>query len=163
MKRIIPILFLGFLMGCQSVLTDESQKLSFNLSGDMLFEGANTLQASAEGQLQDLASNLQIDPGNIESIGVSTAQISLGDNSTIVESLLLQIVSDKLELTTVGTLSPLPEGNSFELSLAEEIDLKPYLASEGATWVLDLNLSEDFMDVMEADAELSLKIQYSSN
>ncbi|MCA1752185.1 MAG: hypothetical protein LC670_10415 [Flavobacteriales bacterium] len=82
--------------------------------------------------------------------------------AAITESLLLQVVSNNKSLVTAGTLSPLTEdAASLDLNVAEDIDLMPYLSDEGCTWVLDLNLSEDFMDEMTVNGTLTLRVEYS--
>jgi hypothetical protein len=110
---------------------------------------------------ESLAQEVNVVANNLSAIGVGKAIIELtGDQAAITESLLLQIVSNNQEMTTLGTLSPLPNGTKFELRLAEEIDLLPYLNDEGATWVLDLNLTEDFLDEMQVKGKLALTIKY---
>ncbi|MCZ4410476.1 hypothetical protein O3Q51_16790 [Cryomorphaceae bacterium 1068] len=131
------------------------------LSGDMLFEGANTLQFSGESQLEVITSELNINSEALESALVSSAILTLDDPTrAITESLLLQIVSDNNELITIGTLSPLPEGNKMTLSLAEEPAILNYLKDEGTTWVLDLNITEEHMDEMNISAAVSLNVDY---
>jgi Neuraminidase (sialidase) len=163
MKKLWALALLGItLAGCQEVKTEQTT-LPLSLSGEMLFSGANTLQMPAENDLETLAQSLQIGKEQITDIGVAKAQIMLTDaQAQITESLLLQIVSNQQELTTIGTLNPLPEANTFSLSLAEEIDLKPYFSDDAPpTYVLDLNLSEDFMDEMVVKGELTLDINYN--
>jgi hypothetical protein len=71
-------------------------------------------------------------------------------------------VSNNHSLITVGTLSPLTQDPvSLDLNVAEDIDLMPYLADEGCTWVLDLNLSEDNMDKMTVNGTLNLSVEYA--
>jgi hypothetical protein len=48
------------------------------------------------------------------------------------------------------------------LTLAEEIDLKPYLEDTGCTWVLDLNINSD-LDAMAVKAKLKLIINYKED
>jgi hypothetical protein len=43
------------------------------------------------------------------------------------------------------------------------MDLLPYLKDEGMAWVLDLNLTEDHMDMMRAKGEVKLNIEYTES
>jgi hypothetical protein len=163
MKKLIALLGLSLsLAGCADLSTQE-KTINLNLTGEMLFSGANTLQMPVATSAESLAQEVNVVANNLSAIGVGKAIIELtGDQAAITESLLLQIVSNNQEMTTLGTLSPLPNGTKFELRLAEEIDLLPYLNDEGATWVLDLNLTEDFLDEMQVKGKLALTIKYSN-
>ncbi|MCA1752184.1 MAG: hypothetical protein ABR572_11815 [Cryomorphaceae bacterium] len=49
MKRLLLFIFIpAVLAGCGSTAVDESLTVELQLSGDMLFEGSNTLQMTAE-------------------------------------------------------------------------------------------------------------------
>ena len=161
MKKLIALLGLSLsLAGCADLSTQE-KTINLNLTGEMLFSGANTLQMPVVTSAESLAQEVNVVANNLSAIGVGKAIIELtGDQAAITESLLLQIVSNNQEMTTLGTLSPLPNGTKFELRLAEEIDLLPYLNDEGATWVLDLNLTKDFLDEMQVKGKLALTIKY---
>jgi hypothetical protein len=129
----------------------------------MLFEGANTLIMANDSDLITLIEEAGLETNQVESVGLSQAKITLSSSDkSMAESLLLQIVSDNNELITLGTLSPLPEGAILALTLAEEIDLKPYLEDTGCTWVLDLNINSD-LDAMAVKANLKLIINYKAN
>ncbi len=148
-------------LSCQSYTTDESEVINLDLTGEMLFEGSNTLQMRAVTKPSQIAEKLAIKEENLKHIAVSKAILKMEEEEAgIAESLLLQIVSDHNDLTTIGTLNPLPEGKEFELSLAGEIDLLPYLKDSGCTWVLDMNINNDFMDEMHVKGALNLKIDY---
>lgn len=164
MKRLLLFIFIpAFLAGCGSTAVDESLTVELRLSGDMLFEGSNTLQMPAEMSPAKIAEKLSVEVKNLKKIGVSKASLSMRDDqAAITESLLLQVVSNNKSLVTAGTLSPLTEdASSLDLNVAEDIDLLPYLSDEGCTWVLDLNLSEDFMDEMTVNGTLTLRVEYS--
>jgi hypothetical protein len=156
------LLLLFFITACTST-TSVEKGVTTTLSGEMLFSGPNSLQAPVSTTAQGLAKDLEIEASDISSIGVSDIQISLADEQAgIAESLLLQIVSNKNEMVALGTLSPLEDGTSFDLNVAEDINLLPFMKDEGATWVLDVNLSDDIMDEMKATADLTLTINYKN-
>lgn len=163
MKRLLLFTFISAVIaGCGTTAVDESVTVELSLSGDMLFEGSNTLQIPAEIDPVKIAEKLSVDVKDIKKIGVAKASLSMNDaQAAITESLLLQVVSNDKSLVTVGTLSPLTEAGSLDLNVSESIDLRPYLADEGCTWVLDLNLSEDFMDEMTVNGTLTLRVEYS--
>ena len=163
MRKIgILLLLLVFAFGCAK--THSTQKeISTTVSGEMLFSGPNSLQAPLSISALTLAEELKIDPSKLKRIGVTDIQISLAeDQVALAESLLLQIVSNNNEMTSLGTLSPLTNGTTFDLQVAEDIDLLPFLEDEGATWVLDVNLSEDIMEEMQASASLNLSVNYKN-
>jgi len=156
-------LLLLFLMAACTSTTSVEKSVATTLSGEMLFSGPNSLQAPVETRADALAGDLGIEATDLSSVGISAIQISLSDEQAgIAESLLLQIVSNNNEMVALGTLSPLEGGTSFDLNVAEEINILPFMKDEGATWVLDVNLSEDIMDEMKATADLTLRINYKN-
>jgi len=156
------LLMIFFMMACTSN-TRVEKNISTTVSGEMLFTGPNSLQAPVSNSASALAEELNIDVADLSSIGVSAIEVSLlEEQAGIAESLLLQIVSNNNEMMTLGTLSPLEGGTSFELKVAEETNLLPYMKDQGATWVLDVNLSEDIMDEMQAIVDLTLTITHKN-
>jgi len=156
------LLILILMSACTSTVNTE-KRIRTTVSGEMLFSGPSSLQAPVSNSASALAEELNIDVADLSSIGVSAIEISLADEQAkVAESLLLQIVSNNNEMTALGTLSPLKGGTSFDLKVAEEIDLLPFIKDEGATWVLDVNLSEDIMDEMQATADLTLRINHKN-
>jgi len=158
----IASLLLVVLAGCQTLAVNEETSIPLQLSGEMLFEGSNTLQMASVTTPEALAQSLSVETSQIKEVGVASARIEFpAEEAKIAESLLLQIVSNNRDLVTIGTLSPLPSGTSFDLKLAENIDLLPYFKDEGCTWVLDVNLSEDLMDDLSVAGSLRLQIRYT--
>lgn len=161
-KLALNLLTVVLMIGCTSTTTVD-KTIAMEVTGEMLFTGPNSLQAPVSTSMDGLAEELGTAPSDIKSIGVSAIQITLDSvQAAISESLLLQIVSNNNEMEALGTLSPLGDGNSYSLNVAEEVNLLPFLKDDGATWVLDVNLSEDIMDEMKASAELSLTIKHKN-
>jgi hypothetical protein len=71
------------------------------------------------------------------------------------------MVSNNESLKTIGTLSPLTDPGALKLNLAEKSDILPFLRDQGATWVLDLNISEDYPDALDLKASVSLRVEYN--
>ena len=159
------ITFLAILLSsCGATVATETVNMELKLAGEMLFEGSNSLQYATDSQLANLADIVGTDIPAIQKVIVSNAVIELSDASRqITESLLLQVVSDNQELVTIGTLNPLPKGNQFTLSLADDTSILPYLKDSGTTWVLDLNITEDYMDEMVVSGKLTLGVDYIPN
>lgn len=156
-------LLLLLLMAACTSTTSVEKSVATTLSGEMLFSGPNSLQAPVSNTADALAEEIGINASDISDIGVSAIQISLNpEQAGLAESLLLQIVSNNNEMMALGTLSPLKDGTTFDLNVAEEINLLPFMKDEGATWVLDVNLSEDVIDEMQATADLTLTINYKN-
>ncbi len=150
------------LYGCGTTAVHDQHEELLELTGEMLFEGSNTLQMPANLNLDQLAKATGIEKNKIKTVGIAEATLEMSnEDATITESLLLQVVSNNHSLMTIGTLSPLPEGKSFKLSLAEKMNLVPYLNDEGTTWVLDLNISEDLMDEMTVAGKLRFSIHHN--
>jgi hypothetical protein len=163
MRKVSILLSFLILAACSPNLTQMEIDKNLLLEGEMLFEGANTLIMANDSDLITLIEEAGLETNQVESVGLSHAKITLSSSDkSMAESLLLQIVSDNNELITLGTLSPLPEGAILALTLAEEIDLKPYLEDTGCTWVLDLNINSD-LDAMAVKANLKLIINYKAN
>lgn len=164
MRKYLIWAVLPLFMACQSTVSNSDQSVSFAVSGDMLFEGPNTLQGEGSLDLVTLAENIGAEPTAIKSVKASAAKVALENpQQAITESLLLQIVSNNMDLKTVGTLSPVPAEGILQLNMAQDLDLLPYMEDEGMTWVLDLNLSEDHMDVMKAKGDIALVIEYTES
>ncbi|WP_421753472.1 hypothetical protein [Croceimicrobium sp.] len=164
MRKYLHWALLPLFMACQNTVQDKGQKLSFAMTGDMLFAGANTLQGKGEISLQNLAENIDCEVEAIKSVKVSAVKVGLTPaHQKITESVLLQVLSDNVEMASIGTLNPVPDSGVLELNLAEDVDLKPYLQDKGMTWVLDINISEDHMDVMPAKGEVQLLIDYTDS
>lgn len=157
------LLLLIAFTSCADLVVDEGYAVELELSGDMLFEGSNTFQQSATVSIEELAAHAGISAGSIRSVGVAKAEFAMSEaDAAITESLLLQVVSDKSGLKTIGTLSPLSDPAALRLNVSESIDLLPFIKDKGTTWVLDLNLSEDQMDEMTINGVLTLRIEYKA-
>lgn len=158
------VIILGVFLAA-SCTSYESRVISATtlLSGEMLFEGANTLQ----GDLGMLRSELEKHGISAESIkGAKLTGVEFdmeGDDASITESMLFQIVSDNFSLKSLGSINPVPVGNLIRINMAEDTEITDYLQDEGATWVLDLNLSEDHMDGMEVECTIEVEVKSVEN
>ncbi len=163
MKSPLFLFFAALLVSaCAETAVDESFETSLALTGDMLFEGSNTLQAAAALTPDQVAEHAGTATKNLKKIGVAEAVMRMDDaQAKITESLLLQIVSDNNNLATVGTLSPLPASGMLKLNVSERIDLLPYLNDQGATWVLDLNLTENHIEDMTVNGQITFRTEYN--
>lgn len=156
----LSIIIASAIVGCSRTSSIEKD-ISATVTGSMLFSGPNSLQGAVTVSANALAEEMGITADDMRSISVSAIKVALNpEQAAMAESLLLQVVSSNHELTALGTLSPLDGGNTYQLQVAEETDLLPFLNDEGATWVLDINLSEDIMDDMQAEVEIKLAINY---
>lgn len=163
MKSPFLLFFAAVLVSaCAETAVDETFETSLILTGDMLFEGSNTLQAPAAVTPDEIAEHAGTVTKNLKKIGVAEVVMRMDDpQAKITESLLLQIVSDNNSLATVGTLSPLTAPGMLELNVSERIDLLPYLNDQGTTWVLDLNISEDHTDEMTVNGQITFRTEYN--
>lgn len=132
------------------------------VSGELLFEGPNTLQGQPKINLNDIAEKLDISVENITAAYLEEATIGFMPDSlqANVESSLIQLVSDNLELVSVATKSPLPSNGEVELEVNKEQDILPYLKDGSTTIVVDANIVGD-MDELKALVNLKLNIEYS--
>ena len=162
---ILLVSFFGLLLSsCGPTASSKTLDLDLRLTGEMLFEGANSLQYADENQLKDLVRTLDTEVSAIQEITVTKVVIRLDDSTKqIAESLLLQVVSDNNEMMTVGTLNPIPDEEELILSLAESPSILSYLKDSGTTWVLDLNIAEDYMDEMVVEGKLTVNVKYIPN
>ncbi|MFW5760118.1 MAG: hypothetical protein ACOCXH_03955 [Cyclobacteriaceae bacterium] len=164
MKFYLIIIIVSFLFGCQSATEKEIESKKISLSGEFLFAGPNTLQSQEKMSLSPYANELGLESEekiaevNPASITVKFANTKEAAN---VESILLQMVSEDLEMTSIGTLSPLPEGhNTVQLSVAPEMNLLPYLGDPSSIVIADVNLKED-MDALTIDVQMNLNFKYN--
>ncbi|MEM9896736.1 MAG: hypothetical protein AAF789_10235, partial [Bacteroidota bacterium] len=75
-----------------------------------------------------------------------------------VESALVQLVSDQLPLTSVGTTNLLQEGEN-NLSINGEFDLLPYLNDPTTQMIVDVNLAKD-LEELSVEVRFDLKVIY---
>lgn len=160
MRFVLLIAAFLFLYSCATV---ESNEISFttDVSGEMMFEGANTLQGSGSEVVSGLAGKLEIKKNQITDLRITEVEIKMPDaDRDITESLLLQIVSDGNELMSLGSLNPVPSEGAILLNMAEDTQVLDHLRDEGSTWVLDLNLSEDHMEEMSVTVNFKGEVEY---
>lgn len=162
MKKLLKLLPLLLLAACSSNTTVE-KLVTLNFSDEMLFEGANSMQMPLNVELGSFLGSLNIVEADVKNIGVKEASIEVAPEQVeMVESLLLQVVSDNHDLISVATLSPVDKSGLLSLSTAEEIDLLPYFKDNGCTWVLDVNLKVDDMTDLTLSGSLKLSVEHTS-
>ena len=162
MKKFFPLIVVLFLVSCSQSET-ETLPFEIEVSGEMLFEGANTLQGEGEEALESLAKKLEINQSQIVEVQVVEAKIEMEDaDLDMTESFLLQIVSDNMELKSLASLNPIPDEGDIILNTAEETAILEYLMDSGTAWVLDLNLAEDHMEEMSATIKLKGQVKFKS-
>ncbi|WKK84341.1 hypothetical protein QYS48_19475 [Marivirga arenosa] len=163
MNKLFAFIFISsVLLACSAPETVEYQSPSIEVEGEFLFEGPNTLQGKAsEDILAQIASQNEITEENIKSIKLKSATISFFPDSlrTDVESALIQLVSDDLELISVATKSPLPQEEVISLEVTAEQDILPYLKDDSYTLVVDANISSD-MDYLSAKVSFEFNVEY---
>ncbi len=159
-RIIIPVLSViiaAIAFSCSPSEVKLVQAEPFEVSGEFLFEGPNTLQASNAFSAETLQKLAQSDAAPT-SIKVTKATFQLnGLNAKTIESATLQIVSNNHDMISLGTVSAI-SGNEVVLNMAEETDVTNYLADEGATWILDVNLTQDYDELY-----LPLQLEFAIN
>lgn len=167
MKRFVLFVILGLsLQSCQTKSEINEQKLQVTLQGEMLFEGANTLQAAAKDYLVKLEESSGVPAKQWTALYIESIEVNFPEEETTKpESLLFQIVSNDQEMVSLGTLSPVPDGQkNYMIPVAAEApDLLPYFEDKGLTWVLDLNLAADHLDPLKVEGLLSFRIEYQES
>lgn len=129
----------------------------------MLFIGANTLQMPVNQNASALMNEAGLNNQELKAIEIEKISVELNETQhDIIESVLLQVVSDNNDMLTLGTINPIPKGMVFDLSLAEETDLLPYFEDANATWVMDVNIKEDYMDLMEVGVMVNIDLKHKS-
>lgn len=161
--KYFSILLIVFSLGCSQLSEKEIETNSISLSGEFLFSGPNTLQSSETMSLPPYVDELGIkSEDNIVEVHPASVIVSFNSakDAANVESILLQIVSDDLEMTSIGTLSPLPAGESqVKLNVSPELDLLPYLGDPSTVVIADVNLKDD-MDALTIDAKMNMNFKY---
>ena len=160
--NLLTVAFFAFILtSCSSNETKPFVVDPITFSGELLFEGPNTLQSENTIKAKYIYEQIDVKPNEIKSISCQKAAIEFTNvPENLIESVLLQIVSKNHEMITVGTQSPVAYGTKFDLQLAEEIDLVPYLKDQECFWVLDANLAEDQMDEISMKLHLTLDVSH---
>ncbi len=156
------ILSLFFLWACSP--NYESVPVNMNnleVSGEFLFSGPNTLQGQPDVSLDDIATQAGVEASDIKHIYVSEVNVDFMTDtlSEAIESVLVQWVSDELELISVATKSPLDATGPVTLEVSSDTDILPYLKDDSRTLVIDVNLSQD-MDELKAVASFLLNVEH---
>lgn len=155
--NLLSCLSIALLVSCTATESMTYTYSDARVSGDFLFEGPNTLQGPMELSAESLANDLSISSKSLEKVSITEIIVQFPDEDTrtVTESLLVQVVSDELELITLGTLNPLSDGLTQSLNINQEADLLPYLKSGAATLVVDVNLSSD-LDAASLNVTMNL-------
>lgn len=163
-KAYLLVVFWIVAIGCSSPEEIVVNHRIFTMEGEFLFEGPNTLQYGPGSSLSDLVKTVDIDQAKVKKVTASEVFVTFpgGDSITSeVESLQLQVVSDKLSLKPLATLNPVESGKSiYQLGVTEETDMLEYLQDSTRVYVLDVNIGQD-MDKLKASVELEVKIEYN--
>ncbi len=163
MKKIFYILFLSSLVSCTQ--TTESTYLweDLKVSGEFLFEGPNSLQGQIGSPIEQIAKSKNIDASKIKAIYIDKCLVGFSseDLRSDVENMLVQLVSEKLNLVSVATINGIPKSGPISLSTSEEQDVLAYLQDPKTTLVLDANIKRD-MDEMSCNITFDLKILYEN-
>lgn len=129
-------------------------------SGDFLFEGPNTLQGSFELNDALLASMTGLTINEIKAVHVEAISLTVQEDSAsaLVESVLVQLVSNDLPLQSIGTLSGVA-AEANQLNSNTTLDIFEYIKDESTSLVIDANLTQD-MDQLSTTVVLKLSIKY---
>lgn len=154
---VLTILVAVLAFACSPKEEKVVQPAPFEVYGEFLFEGPNTLQAPNSFSVEDLQALAQSDAAP-KSIRVSGASFQLnGVDAQTIESATLQIVSKNHSMISLGTISVV-DADVVTLNMAEETDVTSYLTDEDATWILDVNLTQDFDEL-----DLPLQLEFAIN
>lgn len=134
---------------------------NIEVSGEFLFEGPNSLQGPLVSPIDKISEEKGINASEIEAVYVSncTVEFNSEDKRKDLENMLVQLVSEKLNLISVATINGIPQSGDIVLSSSAEQDILPYLKDPNTTLVVDANLKKD-MDELTCLVNLELKILY---
>lgn len=164
MKSIINlVLIINLAIGVFSCSTSEPVAVStpaIVAGGEFLFEGPNTLQGSLSLEIEKLAKLAGVEASSIKSVRLSGISLTLPMDSTsaVIESTLVQLVSDQLPLVTAGTKNPLDDQKTQSLEINGDLDLLPYIKDATSMLVIDTNLSSD-LESLELPVTFKLLMQ----
>lgn len=159
--RLLAIMVLILIGGCTSREISTQQLSGLSVSGEFLFEGPNTLQGEIGKRIDDIAKDTGLAVDEIKAIYATSAFISFRPDSLqpIVESALLQVVSDELSLVSIATKNPFPAQGEVSLEVNTEQDILPYLQDPSSTLVVDANITKD-LDELQASLQIDLIIEH---
>jgi hypothetical protein len=139
------LLFLVIVFACSEPQEKAMQLSPVSVSGEFLFEGPNTLQGKLEVNWDAFLAQEQISKDKLSKVYLSNATIDFSPDSleTEIESALLQVVSDELELVSIATKNPLPSAYPVSFDIAQDQDILPYLMDPTAMMIVDVNIASD--------------------
>ena len=163
MKFLIYSGLVILLFSCAQSSETEYLMADMEVSGEFLFEGPNSLQGKLKNPMENISKEKGIDPAKIQSIYLKSCTVEFPDeeSQSIVENILVQVVSDQLNLVSVATINGIPESSPISIPGSAEQDILPYLKDQSSMLVLDANLKND-VDVLKCSVDFTLKILYNN-
>ncbi len=162
--RFIPILIVClFLVSCMRekvVITYEIKDLEF-VSDDMVFEGSNTLQNTHALELASANGLNQLTEDQIKKVKLVKASLQTTDTSHFdnVNSIVLQISSDKTEMAQFAVVNPVPTGlDQLNMTLAEEADAADAFKQPSIYLIADVNVKKDLETPIRFKASLTFEV-----
>jgi len=133
---------------------------SMTASGEFLFEGPNTLQGNFLLDMKSLSEEIGVDPEQISAVNIEAITLFFENEETegVVESILIQLVSNELPLQSAGTLSVF-SGEENLLNVNKDFDILAYIKDPSSQLIVDANLKND-MDELSVSMVFQLSVKY---
>lgn len=163
MKFLIYSGLLLLLLSCAQNSETVYTIADMEVSGEFLFEGPNSLQGKLKNPMEAISKEKGIDPSKIQSVYLKSCTVEFPDEESqaIVENILVQVVSDQLNLVSIATINGIPESGPISISGSAEQDILPYLKDQSSTLVLDANLKSD-ADDLKCKVDFTLRIVHNN-
>ncbi len=166
-KLLIASMAVSLMIACGGPTVEieyETPELTFKLEPPF-FAGPNTIQAELDlSELNEQIKQAGGKPGNVvKAVTTEVTFTSLDSLSSfdLVESILVQLFNDDIDLTKIAGSSPLPEvvNNSINITVANEQKIEKFFNKDKLFIVVDINMTEDnYEDYFTLAGKLKFKI-----
>ncbi len=163
-KSLLFLFTIAFFMnGCvreKAVITYEINDVEF-VSEDMVFEGSNTLQLSHTMQLAAAAGLEQLAEDQIKKVKLVKATLQNEDSLHFdnMNSIVLQLSSDKTEMTQIAVVNPVPQGlDELNMTVAAEADVADAFKQPTIYLIADADVKNDTSVPVRFKASLTFEV-----
>ncbi|MEQ8238670.1 MAG: hypothetical protein RIA69_05625 [Cyclobacteriaceae bacterium] len=153
-------ILVAFTFSCTEKKTKQVTSETMTASGEYLFEGPNTLQGDFSFDISALSSKTGVTAEDISEVYVESIRVIFENSETqeVVESVLIQLVSDELPLQSAGTLTTFT-GTESLLNANKELDILSYLKDPSSQLIVDANLKSE-MDELSVSVVFEFTVKH---
>ncbi|GAB1447372.1 hypothetical protein MASR2M44_03650 [Bacteroidota bacterium] len=157
------ILLLGACKNETKKITYTLDNLQFNLEGP-LFEGPNTAQVPVQLDLAKITGIPKANGSQIKSVKLVGCEINApeGQNFNPVSNVVLQLAADKVDMTEIALLNPIPQSSQSIAPQPKANELSSFFQQGNIIVLLDATLIADQEESLSFTGKLSFELEVTN-